>query len=583
MANLSIPWLLSTLTFSWLIKGIIDMSRKRFFFLTIVLGFGLSLETAMAARQTRNDPYDKVIDALIDREDQIVASLANFSPVVETYMQHMTSDKELGEVPSSDRYFLTKLAAGKERKGQPMTTSQPGVLSRIKSSLSSFYSVQYDRMGLVDMILIDEEGFNRQKYDFKFVRKEFLGDVRCLVFDVQPRQKTRNRGFSGRIWVEDAGNHIVRFNGVKGRSESNTLFFHTDSWRQNLAGQWLPVYVYSEESDLQYSPMGRLNFRAQTRLWGYNLDRPQREDERTSLVVESDVIRDRGNNSEIADSPVLGARAWQRQAEDNVIERMQKAGLLAPESEVDAVLKTVATNLEITNDLTFDPPIRARVLLTSPMESFTIGHTIVMSRGLIDVLPDEASLAMVIAHEVAHIALGHQLDTRYAFFDRMLFEDYDSFSKLVVRRSEAEERAADAKAIELLNKSPYKDNLGNAGLFLKAVQKRAKQLPNLLTPHMGNRIIQGGDVRMNSLTQGAPNLEPNRVDQIAALPLGSRVRLDPWNATVTLIKSKPVALSGAREKMPFEIAPLFPYLSRPAAAAPEGLAITEPEAKSATP
>ena len=244
----------------------------------------------------------------------------------------------------------------------------------------------------------------------------------------------------------------------------------------------------------------------------------------------------------------------------------------------------MATNLEITNDLTFEPPIRARVLLTSPMESFTLGHTIVLSRGLIDVLPDEASLAMVIAHEVAHIALGHRLDTRYAFFDRMLFEDHESFSKLIVKRTEAEERAADAKAIELLSKSPYKDNLGNAGLFLKAVQQRAKQLPNLLTPHMGNRIVQGKEgVRMSSLTQGAPNLEINRIDQIAALPLGSRVRVDPWNATVSLIKSKPVALVGIREKMPFEITPLFPYLSRPATAAPDALAITAPEPKSANP
>jgi len=487
-------------------------------------------------------------------------------------------------VPSSDRYFLTKLVEGKDRKGLPMTGSQPGLLSRIKSSVASLYSVQYDRMGLVDMVLIDEEGFSRQKYDFKFVRKEFLGDIRCLVFDVQPVQKDSKKGFSGRIWVEDVNNHIVRFNGVKGRSGSNTLYFHMDSWRQNLGGHWLPVYVYSEESDLGYSPMGRLNFKAQTRLWGYNLEHAQREDERTSLVVESDVIRDRGNNSEIADSPVLGVRAWQRQAEDNVIERMQKAGLLAPESEVDAILKTVATNLEITNDLTFEPPIRARVLLTSPMESFTLGHTIVLSRGLIDVLPDEASLAMVIAHEVAHIALGHRLDTRYAFFDRMLFEDHESFSKLIVKRTEAEERAADAKAIELLSKSPYKDNLGNAGLFLKAVQQRAKQLPNLLTPHMGNRIVQGKEgVRMSSLTQGAPNLEINRIDQIAALPLGSRVRVDPWNATVSLIKSKPVALVGIREKMPFEITPLFPYLSRPATAAPDALAITAPEPKSANP
>jgi hypothetical protein len=561
------------------------MSQKRFFLPAIAMAFCLFPAATTEARLVQNDSYNKVIDSLIEREEQIIASLADFAPVVETYMQHIRPDKELGEAPAGDRYFLTKLVAGKNRRGQSMTT-EGGFLSRVMNTLTNIYGVRYDRMGLVEMIFVDEEGLSREKYDFRFVRKEFLGDVRCLVFDVQPKSRTRKKGFSGRIWVEDEGNHIVRFNGIKGRSEGNTLYFHTDSWRQNMAGLWLPVYVYSEESNLEYGPVGKLNFKAHTRLWGYNLDGPRREDERTSLVVESDVIRDRANDSDVADSPVLGARAWERQAEDNVIERMQRAGLLAPEGEVDAVLKTVANNLEITNDLNFEPPIRARVLLTSPMESFTLGHTIVLSRGLIDVLPDEASLAMVIAHEVAHVALGHRLDTRYAFHDRMLFEDHDSFSRLIVRRTEAEERAADEKALELLSKSPYKDNLANAGLFLKAVQKRGKQLPNLLRPHMGNRIIEGKDLlRMPSLIQGAPQLEMKRVDQIAALPLGGRVRMDPWSATVTLVKSKPVALLGSHEKMPFEIAPLFPYLTRQrqSAPAPEALAIAEPESRPANP
>src|SRR5438093_3080650 len=117
---------------------------------------------------------------------------------------------------------------------------------------------------------------------------------------------------------------------------------------------------------------------------------------------------------------------WERQAEDNIIQRLEKAALLAPSGEVNKVLETVISNLEVTNNLDLYPEVRARVLLTSPMESFTIGHTIVLSRGMIDVLPDEASLAMILAHELAHIALGHRLDTMYAFNDRMLFDDPES-------------------------------------------------------------------------------------------------------------------------------------------------------------
>ena len=61
--------------------------------------------------------------------------------------------------------------------------------------------------------------------------------------------------------------------------------------------------------------------------------------------------------------------------------------------------------------------------MTSTIESFNLGHTIVMSRGLIDVLPDEASVATMLAQELAHIALGHEMDTQYAFFDRLLLFD----------------------------------------------------------------------------------------------------------------------------------------------------------------
>src|SRR6185295_18811193 len=157
-------------------------------------------------------------------------------------------------------------------------------------------------------------------------------------------------------------------------------------------------------------------------------------------IVESDVK----DNIEEAEgtSPVYALRAWERQAEDNVIQRLEKAGLIAPDGEVNKVLETVVTNLEVTNNLTITPEVRARVMLTSPLESFTIGHTIVLSRGLVDVLPDEASLAMVIAHELSHAILGHQLDTKYAFNDRMLFEDPDAFQKVHLQRDEKEEMDA---------------------------------------------------------------------------------------------------------------------------------------------
>jgi hypothetical protein len=236
--------------------------------------------------------------------------------------------------------------------------------------------------------------------------------------------------------------------------------------------------------------------------------------------------------------------------------------LLAPPGDLDKILCTVVNNLLVTNNIDLQGDVHCRVLLTAPLESFTIGHTIVISRGLLDVLPDEASLAMVLSHELAHIVLGHPMDTQLAFNDKLLFPDEDSFQRLDFKRNLADEEAADRKALDLLKNSPYKDKLGQAGLFLKALQEKAPELPNLIRPHLGNSLAQGKSMRMSALLESAPALDAKRLDQIAALPLGGRIKVDPWSDEAELSKAKPVALTNSREKMEFEITPFFPYLTR---------------------
>jgi hypothetical protein len=187
----------------------------------------------------------------------------------------------------------------------------------------------------------------------------------------------------------------------------------------------------------------------------------------------------------------------------------------------------------------------------------------VLSRGLLDVLPDEASLAMVLAHELGHIVLGHRLDTKYAFGDRMIFPDEETLSRVQLARGPYDEEAADKKAIEILQNSPYKDKLGNAGLFLRALEARSKQLPGLITPQFGSRMAKGESVmRMSALLQSAPALQITDLSQVAALPLGSRIKLDPWDDHVELNRSKPLRLQSARDKMAFEVTPMIPHLAR---------------------
>ena len=59
-----------------------------------------------------------------------------------------------------------------------------------------------------------------------------------------------------------------------------------------------------------------------------------------------------------------------------------------------------------------------------------------------------------------------------------------------------------------------------------------------------------------------PVIENTKLDQIAALPLGGRVKVNPWDNTAEMVKTAPVAITSARDKMPFEVTPFFPRLSR---------------------
>ena len=523
------------------------------------------------AAVTLND----VLDHVVQREHLFMAQMRHMHPLVETYLQDLKNDSVGNGIPVKDQYFLGRL----DMSDGPDDTSfigQPGFGHRMMNRLTGLYALHFLPLGFAQMVVLDND-FQKKYYNFTFVRREFLGEVRCLVIDVQPKENAPPGRFLGRIWVEDQDYNVVRFNGTYYPHPKTSYYLHFDSWRLNMRpGAWLPAYIYSEESDLKTNFGKSLHFRAQTRLWGYDLKGLNKNAEFTQILVDSpQSIKDQSDAAADA-TPVVAQRMWERQAEDNAVERLERIGLLAPSGDVDKVLLTVVNNLLVTNNIDLQSDLRCRVLLTSPLESFTIGHTIVMSRGLLDVLPDEASLAMVLAHEVSHIVLGHQFDTKLAFNDRMFFPDEDSFQRLDFKRRSADEEAADAKALELLKNSPYKDKLGSAGLFLRALQQSAPQLPNLIRPHLGNSMASEKSIRMSALLEAAPQLEPQRTDQIAALPLGGRIKLDPWTDHVELAKAKPVALTSAREKMPFEITPFFPYLSRYATPGSEKVALTTP-------
>jgi hypothetical protein len=533
------------------------------YILVLLLGTCASmplLANTSAAAPAPDQPrtMDQVLDRVISNEQRLYSQIRGYQPLVETYIQNLKPDKDLGQVPAGDKYFLGRANFSKGVSLVPLNdVSSKG--RRMVGSVGNFFSfaMQFLPDGFLQMIFIDTNGFDKQHYHFDYVRREFLGEVRCLVFDVTPADKKNARGrFLGRIWVEDQDFHVVRFNGRYEGNGHSSWYFNFDSWRTNTQpGMWLPTFVYSEEHDLHYAISKKLDFKAQTRLWGYNLGASSKEEELSKILIETPVNDDTKTANDL--SPIQAQRSWDRQAEDNVTDRLERIGLMAPKGEVDKVLETVVNNLEVTNNIDIDPEVRCRVLMVSTLESFTVGHTIVLSRGLIDVLPDEASLATMLAHELSHVVLGHRVDSQFAFFDQLLVDDKDTFRHFGFARTADEENAANAKAIQILNNSPYKNQLGNSGLFLQALEARQKEIPNLISGHLGNRVPQIADLKSSAPTDPKQNAQ-----KIAALPLGGRVKLDPWTDKLELIKSKPIGTVAEREKMPFEVTPFMPYLTR---------------------
>lgn len=338
----------------------------------------------------------------------------------------------------------------------------------------------------------------------------------------------------------------------------NGFNLHFDSWRTNMQpGLWLPTFIFSQESDLHDFLGGKVRFKSQSRLWGYDLKNVSHETEFSELTIESPTAVDQAQAQETDRSPIEAEREWQHQAEINVLDRLQRSGLLAPPGEVDKVLETVVNNLEVTNNLDIEPEVHCRVLVTGTLESFSIGHTIVLSRGLLDVLPDEASLATMLAQELASIIVTKPTTDQWGFNDTTNVSTVEALSHFSFQDNPAQVQKASEKAVALLKNSPYKDKLGNAQLFLRQLDAESKALPALINPHLGNKVNLAAQ-----LTSGTPQLQPDKIDQIAALPIGARLKLDPWDDRVELLKAKPVPLYSAREKMPFEVTPFMPYLMR---------------------
>jgi len=519
-----------------------------------------------------------LIDKSIVREAVVLKSLKERTPLVETYIQNMKPDPIMGQAPESDVHFLARVDWGKvigetgysvDKRDQPK-----GIMGKFKESLSYITGLskslhlQYNDSGFVRMVVIDSTGFDRKNYTFSYVRNDFLGTVKTVVFDVQPIHKAAGR-FIGRIWIESQGGNIVRYSGdLAGEQTDISEYLHFESWRTNIQENlWLPTSVYVEETDPK-SPEHVLKVKAINHIWGYQLKVPPAAGENTDIVVGADVADESAQATDL--TPLGAQREWVQEAEDNVIDRLFTAGLIDAPSPFDDTLAALVANIVYYNKIPLSRPIKVRTLLTLPLESLAVGNTILLSKSLIDTtaIPSQtgaeqlANLNALLAFQVAHIVLGHRIDTKYAFADRLLFPSASAFTRLPMGHTDADNIAAAKTAMDYLSindpAEPLADGQKYFALYLQTLQSRVGGLKALTTPQIGDSLFKpDGTFWMQAIVSKGPKLDNKDVTQQGAMPLSQFLRFDPWTDQVIQKSQSIEPLLSARDKIPFEITPIY--------------------------
>ena len=478
---------------------------------------------------------EQVIDHITANEKSLVERWSQYTPIAETYIQELAPHGDR-LVVVRDHYFLSQAKVGSRVDIAPFKGTYKG--NRVGHLAGSVFDVgmQYIPAGFVQMAHPSMDNFDRQHYTFRPIESGPLDTGTLLVFEVAPLPKFHNREgmFNGEIWVEPETYTIVRYRGVFG--EPGNLhgmvagyYFRFDTSRFYAGnGLWLPRSTYSEELDFGYNSvgykrfsvaLGHNRFRAETRFWRYE-ERSTSDGFAKPHSISSEFI---GLKSQqfLKPDETSSTRTLAIESENNVINRLEQIGLLAPRGEWDAVLQAIVAKLDTAKHRQVQPTVRCRELLTTRMEFFTVGHTIVVSRGLLDVVPNESVLAGVIALGLARIELMYPPNTAYAFSDRVLFDPQDVFLKMNFASPANLKKKIAELAEYYVSRSPY--SLPSVQSFSAQIEDLSSRFPELLKPNLGDGLLPQLSFFQHNIR--SPVQIQNWADH--ALPLNSRTSINP--------------------------------------------------------
>ncbi|MFI5069322.1 MAG: hypothetical protein ACHP8A_00410 [Terriglobales bacterium] len=399
--------------------------------------------------------HEQLTKRIFEGERAMISELRASRPVLETYIQSLWTDSE-GQSPIDDAYFLSTVnfMRGSEESGdgrpgyQTFLAGQTARSRKIRLNNGDRVAVIPD--GYLDMLFIDLEDFDADTYDLSFVHETNCNDSSCLMFSVMPRARISHGRFKGQIWVETSNFKIVRIRGTFTPVKTQhlnlrtlfgvggiPLYFHFDSTREEVSpGIWLPSYSYFDENrtwqQIDKNASTDLHYRGHILMWGYK-----------DVGVEADA-----NENHKSD----------------LMRRLEQDKLLANAGIVEEGLNSILHRILAANNLDM-PAIECRLLLTTPVEMFHVGHTIILSRGLLNIVPDGSVIPVLLTHEIAEmLAEKSVLSTKS---DQILWQ----------------------KTLEMVEHAGYAKGVGYTSLLFAQLAEHSKQIPNLLHPRSGLSLL----------------------------------------------------------------------------------------------
>ncbi len=437
--------------------------------------------------------HEQLTKRIFEGEREMIDGLRGEDPLLETYFQSLWPGID-AQSPIDDAYFLSKVdfTRGFKESGKGRPGYQTFLFGQSRSSRKVRLS-NGDKMvaypdGYLDMLFVDLEDFDADTYDLTYLQKTTSGSSECLLFLVRPKMPSYPGQFRGQIWVETSNFKIVRIRGTftpvvldhlrlrRCLGIGNPLlFFHFDTIRQEVApGKWLPSYSYFDENRTwqqidKNSPTG-IHYRGHIFIWGYK---------------DASVGDDTGRNGK-----------------PDTIALLESEKLLATPGVIEDGLDAIVRRILAANNIPMSD-IECRVLLTTPIEIFNVGHTIILSRGLLNISPDSV-IPVLLVHQIAD----------------MLFATSEISLK--------ERTSLWQTSIAMSDKAGYLSGVPYTSLLISQLTQHSKSIPNLVRARFGTSLfdIAGGLSKPSATRASAKSTSP--------LVLRGRYTIDSWKGSLEL-------------------------------------------------